>query len=167
MNDYFSLFGLPVKFSIDQAGLKKIYFEESRRYHPDFFANAGEEERNLALAKSIIINNAFKTLSNESSRIKYILELKGILSEKEKEALPSEFLMEMMDINEQILESAPADYDSIREHITKIEKSILDDMHRSMEEFDASENPEVLKQIKEAYLKQKYIWRLRESMMAS
>jgi molecular chaperone HscB len=164
VNDYFALFGLPVKFETDMAELRKVFFEESRKYHPDFFANHSEEERNAALAKSIIINNAFKTLSNESSRVKYILEMKGILQEKEKETLPPEFLMEMMEINEALMEGDNSGIRAVEAQVNEMQERIAAGIQTSGKEFDQTGSMEALKQIKENWLKQKYLARLRESI---
>ena len=98
--NYFEVFDIPVQLIIDKAALKKKFFELSRRYHPDYFIQQEPAAQQQALEQSALINKAFKTFTNRDETIKYVLELKGLLTENEKYDLPPEFLMEMMELNE-------------------------------------------------------------------
>jgi molecular chaperone HscB len=164
MSDYFALFGLPVKFSIDTAELRNRYFEESRKFHPDFFANESEETRDEALAKSTLLNNAYRTLNNQNSKTKYILELKGVLNEKEKEILPAAFLMEMMEINEALSETNDKPGEDLLRQIEGIENDLNTEFAANAKKFDDSGDPKALENIRQNYLKRKYLWRIREAL---
>ena len=74
--DYFTFFDLPLSFIIDEKVLKKKYYENSRKYHPDFFTQADEVGQEEALMLSTFNNNAYSTLSDIDKRIKYILQIK-------------------------------------------------------------------------------------------
>ena len=101
--NYFELFEIPVTLQIDKTTLAKKYFELSRKYHPDFFANASQDEQAAVLEKSSIVNNAYKTLQQPDELMKYVLHLKGLLHEEEKYDLATDFLMEVLEINEALM----------------------------------------------------------------
>src|SRR5688572_3519141 len=102
--NYFELYEFPIQLYVDQVMLKKKYLELSRRYHPDYFVQQGEAAQQDVLEKSAFVNKAYKTFSNKDETIKYVLELKGMLQENEKYNLPADFLMDMMELNEQFAE---------------------------------------------------------------
>ena len=60
--NYFELFEIPVSLIVDQNKLSSQYFALQKKYHPDFFTNATEEEQGEVLEKSSMINKGFKTL---------------------------------------------------------------------------------------------------------
>ena len=51
-----------------------------------------------------MINKGYKTFQNDDETIKYVLQLKGLLEEDEKYELPPDFLMEMMELNEILMD---------------------------------------------------------------
>src|ERR671932_247318 len=115
--NYFELFGIPVSLKIDPAWLRRRYYELSRQYNPDMHTLAGEAAQADMLEKSAMVNQAFKVLGNEQDLLQYVLELKGLLADSDKYALPQFFLMEMMDINEKLME---LEYDPDEEAIAAL-----------------------------------------------
>jgi molecular chaperone HscB len=103
--NYFELYGIPVSLQIDSSLIKPKYYELSRKYHPDFYGNASEEKQSEVLEISSQVNKAFKIFNNPTELIKYVLQLKGLLEDEEKYTLPSAFLMEIMELNEQLEEA--------------------------------------------------------------
>ncbi|MCW3121977.1 MAG: chaperone protein HscB, partial [Flavipsychrobacter sp.] len=104
MMNYFELYALPVSFRPDAAAVKSKFYELSRTYHPDRFAQAGGTELAEALRMAAMNNDAYKTLKSADATMAYILKMNSLLEDEEKYALPPAFLMEMMDINEAISE---------------------------------------------------------------
>ena len=105
MSDYFSFYGLEASFLLDEALLRRKYLQLSRDFHPDFYGMESEEKQAEALELSSKNNEAFKVLSDFDSRVAYILGLHGLLDEeKNKNALPQSFLLEMMEMNEALSE---------------------------------------------------------------
>ena len=43
--DYFEVFGLPRKLTIDGAALQQRFYELAREHHPDFHQSAAPEQR--------------------------------------------------------------------------------------------------------------------------
>ncbi len=156
--NYFELFDLPISLTIDKANLPKKYFELQKKYHPDFFTQADEAEQELALEKSSDINKALKILKDKDSIIKYVLQLKGLLEEEEKYQLEPDFLMEVMELNENLSDaSSPA--------ITAFEKDIYTAVKQIIEQYDdASITTADLLKVKEYYFKKKYLQRILERL---
>ncbi len=165
--NYFQFYNIPISFKIDEAGLKKTFLQNSKKYHPDFFTLENQADQDEALRLSTLNNDAYKVLRNFGSRIRYILELKGVLAEEGQNKLPQEFLMDMMDINEAIMD-LQMDYDTDlkNEVIAKIDSfehdlivSIEDDIStfENQEDFDYS-------RIKNFYLKKKYLKRIKDNL---
>ena len=104
MQNHFQFFNLPIRFEIDEADLKQRYLANSRQFHPDFFAGQSAKAQAEALQKTTQNNEAYQILRDEDRRIQYILQIKGMLTEGERNALPPSFLSDMMDLNEQVME---------------------------------------------------------------
>jgi molecular chaperone HscB len=163
--NYFELFEIPIQLKVDKAALPRRYFELSRRYHPDFFINASEEERNEALEKSALLNQAFKTFQNPDETIKYVLQLKGLLQEEEKYDLPPGFLMEMLELNEQLMEGDDSVKENIQISIDNFQSSIYEPVKEIVEGYaEGSTSEKALLQVKEYYYKKKYLDRIKEQL---
>lgn len=166
--NYFEFFGIETSFYVDHAYLKKRYHVNSRKYHPDFFAQESAEAKDEALEKTTLNNKAYTTLTDERSRIKYILELYDKISNDSEEKMDPEFLMEMMDINEAIME---LQFDEDVNKLSEVKKEIdtanqkLDqEAEKWMQEFDTSKNTDLLDPIKGYFFKKKYLWRIMEKL---
>jgi molecular chaperone HscB len=157
--NYFELFDIPISLNIDKSSLAKKYFELQKKYHPDFYTQADEDEQQEVLEKSSAINKALKIFQNKDSTIKYVLQLKGLLQEEEKYPLPPDFLMEVMELNENI------DADSTTEAIIAFENAIYADVKKIIEEYNDTTvtTPDLLK-IKEYYFKKKYLQRILDRL---
>ena len=152
--NHFELFELPVGFKIDKGKLAKKYFELQKKYHPDFFAQGTEYEQEQALETSSQLNKALKILKNEDETIKYVLQLKGLLEEEEKYQLPPAFLMEMMELNEELSEN------SVKQ-INELEKELYAEVKPIIENYnDATSSTADLLKLKEYYYKKKYLNRI-------
>jgi molecular chaperone HscB len=156
--NYFELFELPVSFTIDQSKLAQKYFELQKKYHPDFFAKGTEHEQEQALEISSQLNKALKTFKNRDLTIKYVLQLKDLLEEEEKFQLPPAFLMEMMELNEELSE------DSARQ-IQEQEGQLYSEVKSIIENYDdtTTTTTDLLK-LKEYYFKKKYLQRILDRL---
>jgi molecular chaperone HscB len=167
--NYFTLFGLPIKFDIDQSLLKKAYYKLSREHHPDHVSAESESNQDDITIKSSEINQAFATLSDESKRIKYILSLNHVMETPEQETLPQDFLMDVMEINETIFD-LQMEYDEIKKQsavdaVNSLMMSIFKAGKDAMYDFDNEKDvPESLEKIKNYYLKSKYLLRIKENI---
>jgi molecular chaperone HscB len=103
--DYFSFFGLPRKLGLDLTRLEQQFQQLSWKLHPDGFHNASPYERELSLARSAVLNDAFRTLRDPISRAEYLLRLEGVRREGEvKQQAPPDLLEEVFELNEELEE---------------------------------------------------------------
>ena len=102
--NYFELYDLPLSFEIDCALVKKKFYDLSKRYHPDFYVNESDEKQAEILELSTLNNKAYQILSDPLKRIEYVLSLNNMLADGDKYVLPQDFLMDMMDVNEALME---------------------------------------------------------------
>jgi molecular chaperone HscB len=167
--DYFELFGLPVSLKVDRAEVRKRYFEQSRKHHPDYFVNNGDAAQQDALESSALLNHALKTLSDPDATIGYVLRQKGILEEEEKYTLPPAFLMEMMEVNEELAELEFEDDGGgkaqMAARIDEIEKEIYEPVKDIIEGYqEGVTSGQAMLQVKDYYMKKKYLLRLRQQL---
>lgn len=77
------------------------------------FFSSFQEEREFSVGQSALVNKAYKTLAKPLTRGLYLLELKGHAVEEEDNMhtydTDPKFLMEIMDMNEQLSEAESTD----------------------------------------------------------
>lgn len=165
--NYFELFEIPVQLKVNATALSGKFFELSRKYHPDYFANDSEAAKSEALEKSALLNKAWKTFQHPDETIKYVLQLKGLLEEEEKYELPPDFLMEVLEINEQIMDAGnDPDLKSKLEAVTKkLHSEIYEPVKETIEYYKEGITTEKeLLQVKEYYYKKKYLQRINHQL---
>ena len=153
MMNYFELFEIPVSLQVDKNTLAKKYVALQKKFHPDFYTKETEYEQEEALEKSSLINKALKVLRNPDETIKYVLQLKGLLEEEEKYQLPPAFLMEVMELNEEL--SADS-----RQQVDALETQVYLPVKHIIEHFTDATTTEELLKVKEYYYKKKYLQRI-------
>ncbi len=166
--NYFTLFEIPVSLKVDATEILKKYYVLSKQYHPDNYTLASaavQEESELMTAQ---INRAKLILESPTKRLAYILQEKGLISDDEKQTLTPQFLGEMMDINEQLMElEFEPDVEkmaTLKTEIASIEKQVFDEVasYFLQEELVLTEADGLL--LKDYYFKQKYIERIKEKL---
>ena len=167
--NYFEFFEIPVAFFPDEAALKQRFLQNSKRYHPDFYTLEPEEKQAEILELSTLNNHAFHTLSDFDRRVKYVLELEGVLKEEGKNEIPQEFLMNMMDINEALMELEfdfdPAVFEKAIHQVQTLETELFNDAKPLMEKYDKGDaTPAEIEKVKDFFLKRKYVWRIQENL---
>ncbi|HEU4471529.1 MAG TPA: Fe-S protein assembly co-chaperone HscB [Flavisolibacter sp.] len=162
---YFEQFGLPLQLKVDKQLLRKRYLELSRQHHPDYFVNKGAAEQEKALESSALLNKGLKTLGDADETIRYVLELKGLITEEEKYTLPPAFLMQVMEVNEELAEMEPGDdarREGIEQQLETLEKEIYEPVKEIIENYSEGHTSEqALLQVKHYYFQKKYLDRLR------
>ncbi|MDZ4681758.1 MAG: Fe-S protein assembly co-chaperone HscB [Saprospiraceae bacterium] len=164
--NYFEFFGLPESLDVDEAALKRRFYEQSKKFHPDFYTLESPEKQAEILELSTINNEAWRTLSNFDSRLKYLLELKGQLGEEGTNVLPQEFLMEMMDINEAAMELEfdfdPERYAALLDQLAEQERDLQAELTGSL--VSGSAETIQFAAMKDYHLKKRYLLRIKESL---
>jgi len=98
--NYFELFGLAPRFSIDLNNLEQSFRQLQAEAHPDRHTDHTPAEQRLALHQSTIINDGYQTLRNPSSRAQFLISLAG--KAESAPALSSTFLMAQMEWREAV-----------------------------------------------------------------
>ena len=167
--NYYEFFDLPLSPKVDAAELKRKFYANSRAYHPDFYTLASEEKQAEVLEQSTLNNQAYKTLTDPDARLKYFLEVKGALAEEGKNQVPQDFLMEMMEINEALMELEFEDDPLVREKVTSLVNELEDRLTHEvadlLEDYRDEEATDAdLERLTEYYLKRRYLLRIRENL---
>jgi molecular chaperone HscB len=161
--NYFELYDIPVSLKPDLQIVKQKFYALSRKYHPDFFSNATEDEQAEVLEKSSAVNKAFKTFSNTDETIKYVLQQKGLLEEEEKYQLPPDFLMEMMELNERM--ETDTSTGAVKQAVEDMQNEIYGPVKEIIEHYkEGVTTKEELLQVKAYYFKKKYLNRILEGL---
>ena len=152
--NYFELFNIPVSVTVDKTSLAKKYFELQKKFHPDFFAQEDEVTQEDALEKTSELNKAFKIFKDRDATIQYLLKIKGLLQEEEKYPLPPDFLMEVMELNENLSEDSTVAIADFEQDIYAAVSNIIEHYN------DATASTKDLLRLKEYYYKKKYLQRI-------
>ena len=166
--NYFDFYNIPESFNPDQAALKKTFYRLSKQYHPDFYANEDDAKQQEILELSTLNNKAYLALSDPAKLLEYILRLHDLVSEGAKPQLPADFLMEMMDINERLMEvDDQQQLGHITAEVLAIEGDINDELAgltNDYQQLDDTAKENRLNDIANLYYRQKYLLRIKESL---
>lgn len=107
MANYFDMLGLQPSFELDIKALEKSYFDIQRAAHPDRQIGKSEQERIVAIERSMDANEAYEALKNPLTRAEHLLALKDIHVNSESDTIKprQSLLMEMMELREHISDS--------------------------------------------------------------
>lgn len=168
--NYFEFYQLPLSCHPDQDLVKKNYYANSKKYHPDRFMQADAKTKIEALQQSALNNEAYTTFQDPMLTIAHLLRIKGLLLPDEKYQLPSSFLMEVMDLNEQLSDWENQGKDtelgqSLQQSVHEFIKQLQDGITPTMQLIDSGQEEESLfLKLKEFYFKHKYLLRIKERM---
>jgi len=167
--DYFAFYDLPVAFRIDEKLLRARFLEKSKQLHPDLVSQTDDAAREEAEAMTALNNQAYQTLSNTDARIHYILELTGALGEEGTHKMSSDFLVEVMDINEALMELEfdfnPGRFEATQSSIQQLERELNDAVRPELMAYDTGQDTErALVRIRDYYFKKKYLLRIKENL---
>lgn len=165
--EYFTLFEIPVALKLNTSLLSKKYFALSRKYHPDFHANETDLIQDEVLQKSAIINKAWKTFQNQEAIIKYVLMEKGLLTEEEKYNLSPDFLMEVMDLNELLMDlDESVDKTGILNNLNSMQQEIYTPVEKIIDGYNDEVTTKAdLLLVKDYYYKKKYLDRMSRELV--
>jgi molecular chaperone HscB len=162
--NHFELFGLPVAYDVDAHQLGERYRELQRALHPDRYANASDRERRLSIQHAAQVNEAFQTLKSSLRRARYLLQLKGIEFNDEKEThLDPAFLMEQMELRE-----ALAEVKTKTDPLTSLNDIMADinirqqAMEGQLQQLFAEDSDETRQQAKQLVQKMQFLVRLQQ-----
>ena len=115
-SDAFGLLGLPAQFDLDPLVIERAFHDKSKDLHPDRFASAPASERVAALSRSRALNDAYKTLKSPVGRAEYLLARAGV-NIGDNEQLDPTFLMDILELREELAEARVAKQTSLIEKL--------------------------------------------------
>ena len=107
--DYFTIFGLPRRYRLDEQELHKRFLNLTRDIHPDRFATSSPETIDLTMRLAAQINEAHEVLKDPVLRAEYLLQRAGGKRPSEDKGAPGGMLVEVMELREQIEEAVSRD----------------------------------------------------------
>jgi molecular chaperone HscB len=165
--DHFAVLGFVPSAELDESALRKAFFAKQRETHPDRFAHlagiALDEQMQLAAQ----VNEAYRVLQDPFRRLEHLLSLRraelGVA--ESSQALPPDFLMEVMDLNEEVdrLATHPdpthakAMQDNVTQHLTALQAEVK-------QALTVPPSPQGLINAQTGLEKMRYLLRLRESL---
>ncbi|XP_050694051.1 iron-sulfur cluster co-chaperone protein HscB-like isoform X3 [Eriocheir sinensis] len=124
--DYFTVLGIQKNFSIDTKALAKRFRMLQAQYHPDRYTLNPEREQQFAHDHSSAVNKAYQCLLHPVSRAVYLLDLAGQPLHEGQVDMNLEFLMAVMEMNEELAEAEDKDtIQAIRQRNMTILDSLL------------------------------------------
>lgn len=133
------MFGLPVRYALDEAELAERYRTAASEVHPDRFAHAGDAEKRVALMLSTRVNEGYQTLKAPLARARYLLKLQGVDTQEETNtSMPADFLMAQMEWREAVMDAkAERNVDALEKlaHALRGDVAVLgEQMHQALDE---------------------------------
>lgn len=142
---YFEIIGVPKHYNVSVTEVHNKYRELQKILHPDKFGNKSEKERELSEILSSLVNKAYSTLANPLKRGMYMLELDNVQIPEGTTNLNPEFLMEIMEKNEEI-EAASKDKEKVIQ-LMQENKEVLDTLSKEAAEAFSAKDIERAKAI--------------------
>jgi molecular chaperone HscB len=160
--NYFELFEIPPQFEVDTKKLKPKFLELSRKFHPDFHTNEDEAGLQRVMEISSAVNKGWQLFQDPMATLQYVLEMTGSISEQENTKLSGDFLMEMMELNEQITDSEQNQLLDIKEKIYQYEQALYSGVKKLLISSPSATSETDLEKIKEYFYQRKYLDRIQE-----
>lgn len=151
MKNYFELFNLSPKFTIDLSEIEKKYHQFQNQFHPD------KADFN-SIEHSILINEAYKILSDDFLRASHLLQLKNIDIEDDENHIKPDIstLQEILDLQEEIFEiNNLNEILALKNNLNSQIKKLINDFQNAFEVNKFNEATQFL--IKAKYLKKSLI----------
>ena len=167
--NYFEFFGIPISFQPDTTALRSAFLRNSKKFHPDFHTLADAGQQADMLEQSTLNNQAYHTLANPDRLVRYVLEIKGLLAdEKNLPPLPQDFLLDMMDINENLME-LEMDFDAerlerTRQEVRTLEQQLDEAIAPVLARYTDPEGDDELPLVLDYFFKKRYLLRIHENL---
>ncbi len=159
--NYFDLFGLEASPKVEKKALNKKYILLQRQHHPDFHTDLSGAALTAAEEHAALINKAYKTLADEQTTLQYFLMGQEVIREDEKFELPSDFLMEMMELNESLeVFDASQTQRTIDDFVSTLFNTVEHILNKPAKAISGAE----LQTLKLYYYKKKYLDRILDRM---
>ena len=135
--NFFEVFELPRRLTIDGDELQRRFYSLARRTHPDFHQAAPAGERAAVEERAALVNAAYRTLRDPIARVDYLVRLEEGRSTKEgseaRPKAPPALLAEMFEIQEALAEAKAGPLDDASR------ATLVEQRDRLLERYTAEE----------------------------
>ncbi len=146
--EYFEVFGLEPRLSIDLTDLERRFYSRSRELHPDRFVRVSREQQQQALAQSSLLNDAYRALKDPVTRAEYILKHHGV----DSKTVPPDLLEEMFELN-----MAREEGEDVSEQLRKMLTEIDASLPSKFSAWDESQDRKDLEEIRATLNRRRYV----------
>ena len=161
--DYFSVFDLPRRLTLDTSDLQQRFYERSRVNHPDRFAGKSVIEQQRALDVTSSLNDGYRVLRDPVQRAEYLLKLEGFDNAQQRgKDVPPELLDEVFELN-MMLEDAASNKSELEDARCRFEQMLHRadcDLESEFRHYDSSPDRSVLTVIRAILNRRRYIQNL-------
>lgn len=166
--DHFALFDLAPAFTLDKAALDQRYRELQARVHPDKHAHLSTAEQRVAMQWATHANEAYQTLKSPLKRAQYLLALRGIDPQVERNtAMPMEFLVQQLECREAVAEARNEhDLDALEELQHDMRKEIKAEYLTVGQELDSDHNEAAAQTVRRLLFKEKLLHEIEDAIEA-
>jgi molecular chaperone HscB len=161
--NYFEFLDIPFSLSVDKSQLRKHYFVNSRKYHPDHHSQASAETVERMMEMSTLNTKAYEVLGDFDQRLAYVLELLDGGEIKKYDLSPA-FLMEMMEINESIMDMPEEQKEEKKQEILSRDIESYEALGYIVEMDLSTVLEDELRRLKAYYFERKYLLRIIENL---
>ena len=154
----FDIFSIDKKFEVDEKNLEKKYFELQILLHPDKFINASQEEKDFSNIHTSLVNNAFKVLCDDVSRIKALLEIFGYKISENESFQDVSVLEEIMELQNK---SMSVESESEK---NKIKSQLMDKIEKEIKRVSQLFNEKKYKDVHKSCIKLSYLQKINTNL---
>ena len=162
--DYYRFFGLERRLDIDTKELEKLFYNLSRKLHPDRYFRAAPEERRYSLEATAILNDAYRTLKDPLARAEYVLKEEGFdIGEQKSKDVPPELLEEVFELNLTLEElrggefSARPQLEAAHQKFLAMRGEVDTELGQLFQEYDRAPQRSILARIRSVLNRRRYI----------
>ena len=164
VDDLFQVLNLPRTFEISPEELKSSYRSLMTKYHPDKLQHGNPEEIENAEMMASRVTNAYQILNKPHTRAIHLLELVGSPLDETSQTnlVGTEFLMEIMEIREDVDRIDPKNMKPIWEETNARIHHCIDELSTAFDECDYKQAMQFTSQLQYWYRIQTAIYEKME-----
>lgn len=124
----FDVLGVPERFKIDEDDLKKKYRKLMNEYHPDRNRQLSPDEQEEMGDKSSAVTQAYQELTSPHTRASHLMAVRGkpMNETLSQEAVGMDFLMQVMEIREEVDSVETGSDEALRNLLASNEQKIAE-----------------------------------------
>ena len=164
-DDYFTIFGHPRRFVIEEPVVEAAFDELLLALHPDLHATAEPQEQALSVEHTALLMEAKQALFNPYLRGKYLLSLLAPDLGSAVSKPPQGFLVQTFELQEALdqAEAGKAPLGPTQTDILALQKALEAELNGQFDRLtEDADQPELVKEIQSGLGKLKFLLNLKE-----